>query len=300
MWIAGPWRDSFWFLSGLPIAALLIFVLPPGAFLFALPLQDAHLVSPIALGWSHRGLRGMMLARPWKYVALPVAIVVAGGLIGWIFGPSSGVRWSFISPGFEGAYWRSPLVWLAILYALWNPWHFAMQDFGVLSIYRAKVKSGRRLVDLWFCYLMQIVPAALFLSHLAGEETAKDICLCLGLAAAVVMLSIESALTPRIALILTNAAGICLIAWSPLWYLGIWQLNHWLAAVGLSGAIWGRHIKRRSGLFVAALVGVGTTLLWLFSLGFVGIGLRLGCFFWHSLQDRWDYGRLGRARSGWL
>jgi hypothetical protein len=38
-------------------------------------LATAHLLSPVALAWSHSGMREVAQARPGKFIGLPLALL---------------------------------------------------------------------------------------------------------------------------------------------------------------------------------------------------------------------------------
>lgn len=121
-------------------------------------------------------------------------------------------------------------------------------------------------------------------------------CMAWSLAAilAVVMLTGERLLTPRVPLILASAAGLGLATMSggALWAMGIWQVNHWMSAIGLSSRGLGKVYGRSPGWYSAALVVAGVGLFCLLfvhgSLVYVtpvAIGLRLGLGMAHFFYD---------------
>jgi hypothetical protein len=122
-WVRSPWWDGFWILSGLPIGLALIFLPPAVGFLFftaAIFLETGHAFSPIVLAWSHAGLRRIAMDRWVEFVASPLLVFVGVFLV-----PTNVV--------------------FGIYYA-WNIYHFGMQNFGVLSLYKrnqARSLDGR-------------------------------------------------------------------------------------------------------------------------------------------------------------
>jgi len=151
VWIRGPWWDGFWILSGVPLGATLTAI----EFWFGVPgyvmilwivllTQTGHLLSPMALAWSHDGFRANMLRRPVKFVALPIAVLACStvaGLVGsWTlpvlrFDP---INFAIAAGPTTWVQFRNPFMSLVALYAAWNTYHFGKQAFGVMSIYRRK------------------------------------------------------------------------------------------------------------------------------------------------------------------
>src|SRR5271165_1132388 len=149
VWIRGPWWDGFWILSGVPFGAALTglsFWLPANVMILWIVLltQTGHLLSPMALAWSHDGFRANMLRRPVKFVALPIAVLACStvaGLVGsWTlpvlrFDP---INFAIAAGPTTWVQFRNPFMSLVALYAAWNTYHFGKQAFGVMSIYRRK------------------------------------------------------------------------------------------------------------------------------------------------------------------
>jgi hypothetical protein len=87
-------------------------------FAFAIVCEQAHVVSPIVLAWSHAGLRRIALSRPVGTMVLP-ALAICGALL---------------AP-FMVTWW---------VYWLWNIYHFGAQHYGVCRIFGARVSK-------WLC-----------------------------------------------------------------------------------------------------------------------------------------------------
>lgn len=140
-WIRGPWWDGFFILSGLPIGLLLL-TLSPDALLtfFALVvlLETGHSLSPILLAWSHPSLRQRMLGEPGKCIWLPTAVFTAALAVGVV----TSMGWSSYTPG-PRQIWRltdaaNLLPVVMWVYWVWNIYHFGMQNFGIVQLYRRK------------------------------------------------------------------------------------------------------------------------------------------------------------------
>jgi hypothetical protein len=84
-----------------------------GIFAFAIVCEQAHVISPIVLAWSHPGLRRIAWSRPIETVLLP-AIAIIGAML---------------SP-----FW---LIWW--IYWSWNIYHFGAQHYGVSRILGLRV-----------------------------------------------------------------------------------------------------------------------------------------------------------------
>lgn len=299
-WVRGPWWDSFWFLSGVPIGLALVLLADKRLWITLILLfQLPHLISPFALSWSHAGYRAHMLQHKTRFIAVPLAIVAASAGIGAAF--SAGLHISPYATSFtpDVEHLDNHLEQLFLLYSVLNLWHFGKQNFGILSIYRRKYGSGHRQIDLWFSLGAQIAVVALAIgSFELDRDTMQIITTTAALAGAAVMLSFETRLSARVPLILAQAVGILAVPISPLLGLGIWQANHWLTALGISSHAWANYRRQSSVWFVLAMIAGGLVLYWLLfsrdptlALHMTGwaIGLRLGLGLVHFLYDRWLY-----------
>jgi hypothetical protein len=115
-----------WFLAWLligPAIGTTLLVLPSegriALFTTAIFLDTGHSLSPIALAWTTRDFRRMMLADPVKYIALPVFVLAICTAIGF--------DRSFGHPTLFGA--------MTMVYFWWNLYHFGMQNFGILQLW---------------------------------------------------------------------------------------------------------------------------------------------------------------------
>jgi hypothetical protein len=87
----------------------------------AIILDHAHLVSPIAAAWGNRRMRERMLVRWDKFICWPLAIIGLGIIL-----------------GLEFQRYDRAIEALVGVYVVWNAYHFAMQNFGLLAL------AGRR------------------------------------------------------------------------------------------------------------------------------------------------------------
>ncbi len=87
-------------------------------FAFAIVCEQAHVISPIVLAWSHPGLRQIALSRPIETMLMPAVAIIS----------------AVLSP-----FW---LIWW--IYWTWNIYHFGAQHYGVCRIFGLRVPK-------WLC-----------------------------------------------------------------------------------------------------------------------------------------------------
>lgn len=180
IWIKGPIWDLLWILSGPAVATFLYFMIAEPTLLkwVAIPshllhaptvslgvmlimvilLQLGHVLSPITAAWGHPGYRRIARAQWVWHMLIPLTIIAATTSIGWFAGHDL-LRYATneesVLLALRSGAWRHPFVAVFIIYLSWNAWHFSMQDFGVLQIYR---RRGGALVPRWcdrlFCLMI--------------------------------------------------------------------------------------------------------------------------------------------------
>ncbi|HEX5009775.1 MAG TPA: hypothetical protein VFY71_05190 [Planctomycetota bacterium] len=311
LWIRGPWWDSFWILSGLPLAGALLLLSPSIYLVLAVTilLEHAHFLSPMTLAWTHRGFRAVMLRKKGKFIFVPLAIIAATTAIGILtsrFVPDLHVDVGTQVRVYDFADYKQPFVMLVVLYFLWNNWHFGMQNFGVLSIYRRKSGSGTRRKDMLYCLGVQFASAVWAYWRVLGLERGhmQSFYFLAAAAGVVAMLLTETRWSPRILFIVADAVGLMFFLQSFLWGFAIWSMNHWLVALGLSSHVYGSERGRSPLPFVLGLAAAGVLVFWvLFGTGvnlstifdpkfvvkstIVLMSVRYGVAFTHFLYDRW-------------
>jgi len=311
LWIRSAWWDSFWILSGLPLAVALLLLSPSIYLTLALIilLEHTHFLSPMTLAWSHADFRALMLRRPMKFIGVPVAIILATTAIGVLtshYVPSLHVDIGLRVRVYDFADYKQPFVMLVALYFVWNSWHFGMQKFGVLSIYRAKSGSGSRRTDMIYCLGVQAVSSIMVFSRVLELDRGvmRQVYGAVALLGVAAMLLREKRVSPRVLFILADAAGLMLFLWSGLWGFAIWSVNHWLVAIGLSSHVYAVHRGRSAAPFIAGLLAAGMIVFWvifgsgvnmttIFDPAFVvrttliAMSVRYGVAFTHFLYDRW-------------
>jgi hypothetical protein len=269
-WIRNPWWDGFWILSGVPFGAALTALLaglPASTMILWIVLltQTGHLLSPMALAWSHDGFRAIMLRRRIRFILAPLTILVGSALVGLIGSRSlPGLRFDPLHFAIAAGpttlvEFKNPFMAMVALYAVWNAYHFGKQAFGVMSIYRHK-RGGyddvQRRIDKLFCcsviwaaMLMPFIPRIVhgmhdligwpagphpFLDDVSGAYLAAALLLITG------MLGREwrtGRSLPRALFILTDGLGLILIFHIGLWGFAIVGMNHWLVAIGLASHV---------------------------------------------------------------
>ena len=259
-WIRSPAWDGFWILSA-PVLGMLMLVplavpLPTKDITMALLCVNfGHALSPIALAWSHRGFRGVMLQRPDKFIGIPALVIAAGvaAALGtwWLFPEFHPGRMVLENVKLERLY--VPIVAWANLYAIWNLYHAGAQNFGFLCLYRRKGFTGR--------WKLAVLAGCVAITVIVGHEISR----------------------------LFAIFGLTLFL------TGLVTVNHWFAAIGLAAHVHGRHNGRSPLWFVGAVIGAGGLLVWLFyaailaslHAAIMALCLRGSLGIWHFLQDRW-------------
>jgi hypothetical protein len=259
-WIRSSAYDCFWILSapalGLLMLVPLVAPLPTKAITAGLlSVNFAHALAPIALAWSHRGYRAMMLEQSSKFIGAP-ALVIGVGIVAavttWVFAP----HFRLGPMALENIRMHNldvPIVLWANLYAVWNLYHAGAQNFGFLCLYRRRGFKGRQRVIV----LATCVAVTVFLGHEAAR--------------------------------LFGAVA------ATLFFLGLITVNHWLAAIGLAAHAHAQHVGRSPLWFIAGILAVGGGLVWAFyaallssvHVATMALCLRGSLGIWHFLQDRW-------------
>jgi hypothetical protein len=158
--IRGPLWDGMWILSGPLIGFGLAIGNPPLPWLLAvfLALNSGHLLAPVAMAWCHGGFRQHMLARKVQYILIPIAIIMAGGICGATVGKAFPVHPLTLSIRVEDwTDYARPLVALFPIYFVWNAYHFCMQNYGILRLYRPSGDRGTAMQWAMFSTLFGLI-----------------------------------------------------------------------------------------------------------------------------------------------
>lgn len=252
-WIRSPGWDGVWILSAPLLGLLLVFF--PALMSLALLLRFAHALSPIALAWSHRGYRLVMMRQPGKFIGMPALLFVLALCVAWgsvrLFPEFSPHRMVLEYLTLDRL--KVPIVVWANLYAVWDLYHGGAQDFGIWCLYRRKSVWGRRK----WAILLAFIASYVAVSH------------------GILRWFPSSAVY--------------------LFLFGLVTINHSLAAIGLCAHVNGRHygispLYFAGGMLLFGVVG-SAAFLWgmkgSLSVATFAVALYAWLGIWHFLQDRW-------------
>lgn len=160
VWIRGPVWDGVFMLSGLPIGLVLAagFIPLPSIIAGYLVLNGGHLASPVATAWCHPEFRRVMLRARLKYIVVPTIIIALGMLAGATVGKVFSIN--PVTLGIKGVEWQDyarPMIALLPIYFAWNAYHFAMQNYGFLRIYRPGIDRTVAMQWAMFATLFGLV-----------------------------------------------------------------------------------------------------------------------------------------------
>jgi hypothetical protein len=196
-----------------------------------------------------------------------------------------------------------------VVYSLWNLYHFGMQNYGVLSIYRrrgAALGESQRRMDLLFGLGIQVaVVSTLFIGLLPASRPLRETIHLIYILAGVsvfFLVARESVLagrwwSPRTIFI---ASQVLPLLWPGIVAVATNGINHWLVSIGLASR---ENRLCAPSAFAAGVVLGGVALFWLLFwngkyswnpremiyLALPYTGFRLSMGFWHFLQDRWNH-----------
>jgi hypothetical protein len=186
-WIQSRGWDAFWIFSGLwaPLSVLLLHAAMSGGDLHGLREAPAfhqqrfvllftslallHRLSSIHAVLLSPAMRRELRANRRRYVYAPLATFVLTLLLAeaFVFHP----LFSFLGTQ-RGQLWAFFV--LGIGYILWDRWHFCMQEFGVLSLYRARAEQrakADRLFDRVFVVCLMLgVNTLLYVNAGFGDD----------------------------------------------------------------------------------------------------------------------------------
>ncbi len=148
-WVRSPTWDFFWLHSGLWLG-LVIFAFSNqpalemfymvGVFLFWI----SHRFSSFYIAWGTCSYRSVRSSQPWRFVILPVIIVLS--VFVYLFLPENVLPVSVPVRIFG----------LLVLDFFWGMHHFAAQHYGILSLFRHRgnhsTANSFKLTDRFFCW----------------------------------------------------------------------------------------------------------------------------------------------------
>jgi hypothetical protein len=250
MWLRNGVWDSFFLMGGiwlLPVIALFA-IIPEHFLLLSLALTGvlwlSHRVATFWTIFCTPSYRTLIAAEPVRFIVVPALVL----LLSVAFALSS--------------YPASPLLRLQIMgtiFILFNTYHFGIQHFGVLTIYR--IKAGQQLTnsardrERTACLLLggvlvligqllhgaDVVRESLFVSAIPTEDisTLRGLGIVAALLAGGWTIRDEFIVSPpsvpkivyKTALTIQAVAAFVLPA---LPFLVLWAVQHWLVSVGLA------------------------------------------------------------------
>jgi len=261
-----PIFDGVWLLSGLWLLVVYVAVgqFSVGVRFFAVIFGIQAALS-LVHSWSTTYtvvfsplFRAARAERPIELIGVPAIVMVA--CVG--LGVYVGVGPSFEDgEGFGWAHWGYATYML--LFIQGHFWHFAQQDFGVLSLYRQRAKQARpidRRVDLWYCRGMTLVIQPIIYVYVLAEQPAAQLFLsaipipaawiagaahgAIGLAVlasacmVIFELSKSNDSVPKVLYLLIIALHpVALYFTQGLLYYLVYLLTHWTVAIALSWRI---------------------------------------------------------------
>jgi len=284
-WVRGPVWDSFWMLSGLWLAPIVLWLAwgyddpessPLDLLYFGLTalLWLGHRFCSTYLAYCTEAYRPLLRTQPVRFVVLPVLITL--GCFAFFLPPDSALPWTR----------AERLVGLAIVDYAWVTWHFASQHFGALSLYRSRagrsacvqtrrfdrlfaliaggvlvfvadilagaVAYQEQWIDRWF------FPTWMVSSQDVIRNGATVVLVIVTVAALFAELHTSRWSLPRVLYIIGIAVmvGIALRPRSLFLFLVIWTSQHWILATGLASQTPRGEPAPRRGLIRGALHGL--------------------------------------------
>lgn len=272
-WLRSASWDSLWIMSGLwlfPLGAFFYYSHWSDSFLnylfLAAPIIGGlHSFLPLIATFSSPGFAERM--RPQKNRIIKMSVIIVG--ISFALSIAGGV-------------FSRPELWLLLGYGylLWNTWHFAAQNFGVLSLYRSISEQNsvlERKVDKFYCVTMGCVIMPLswfcvearwgpFINMFPSWIPVKAITIATIVAASVMTLAYiffelqkKNRSFQKIAYVLSIGVQPFSAVWSyyPFHFLA-YTIPHWMVEIGITGTIQSKEAKRSTK--VAPLMVVGSIL----------------------------------------
>lgn len=256
-WLRSPAWDGFWMLSGLwlllPIALLagrpqpLTLALLGATGLFWI----SHRIATLHTAFCVPAYRGLVREQRARFVLLPAAICLA--VLAFVYAPAKVVpldNWGRIQV-------------LGSIFFLYNTYHFGVQHYGVLSIYRIRagqapsgwlkgyervlclVVGGGLVACAQIGHGAQVVHDSLIYQWVSREEiSAATGSLRVAAAVLVVLMSViyyagelrmPAPSSPKTLYVAGLALqGVLAYFLSPVAFLFLWGIQHWLVSVGLA------------------------------------------------------------------
>jgi hypothetical protein len=328
-WVSSLRWDLFWMFSAFWISALLwigatgIGNRRAGAMLFAIggALAVTHSWSTTYAVIASPVLREARRRNRAKFIYGPLAIVAGSLAIGYAVGAADALPHQYPLTADQA-------LWVLYLGLFWvgHFWHFGNQDFGVLSIYRAKAgqtQPRERKIDKAYAVAMMFVIqpcvyfksvsrsplSEAFFSFVPIPRDAVAIAAAVAAASAVVLtlavigyeLRKASTSLPKLfyyLVMLSHPLVLYFVHWGlAAYYFAAYLVSHWLVAIGLVGRIHTNHRRAAGATRVRALLQYGVRLApfvaaaWLFDLAFGSFNAFSGGGYKQVLSSVWPHMR---------
>ena len=277
-WVRGPVWDSFWMLSALWLAPIVLWLAhgysdpqssPLDSFYFALTalFWIGHRLCSTYLAYCTEAYRPLLRAQPIRFVVIPAVVTAACFAV---FLPNdSALPWTR----------EERLIALAIVDYAWVTYHFAAQHFGVLSLYRSRADRAAcmqtRRLDRFFALSvggLLVFVADLLAGAVAYQDdwvdrwpiaqwivSVQDPIRIIGTSALILITAImlfaefrsRQWSLPRVLYIVGIAlmVGIALQPRSLFLFLVVWTSQHWIVATGLASRTPGAESAPKTGNF---------------------------------------------------
>ncbi|HEV2804286.1 MAG TPA: hypothetical protein VGW57_05055 [Chthoniobacterales bacterium] len=262
-WVRGPVWDSFWMLSALWLAPIVLWLAsghddpessPLDLLYFGLTALFwlGHRFCSTYLAYCTEAYRPLLRTQPIRFVVLPVLVTIG--------------CFAFFLPADEALPWTRAerLVGLAIVDYAWVTWHFASQHFGALSLYRSRAGRAASVQTRRFDRLFALVVGGVLVfvaDILAGAVAYQDqwidnwlfptwmvsaqdvirdgatlVLVFVTIAALFAELRTPCSSLPRVLYIIGIAVmvGIALRPRSLFLFIVLWTSQHWIVATGLA------------------------------------------------------------------
>ena len=268
-WVSSAGWDLFWMFSALWGSALFASVAlamgagPAGAALVTLGVAFAacHSWSTTYVVLGSPVLREARRRNRVKFAIVPLAIALGSLALGYAIGVTGGFPRAFPLTGAQS-------LWVLYLALFWigHFWHFGNQDFGVLSIYRAKAGQtalrDRRIDKAYAVAMMFVIQPCVYFSAVTRSPLAEAVqsfvpippehvavaaawavACAIGLTIAVIGYELRkpNPSLPKLAyylVMLAHPVVLFFIRWRlASYYLIVYFFSHWLIAIGLTARI---------------------------------------------------------------
>lgn len=313
-WVSSARWDLFWMFSAVWGSALCFAAVvalgakQAGALLFSLGtvLAICHSWSTTYVVIASPVLREARRRNRVKFTVVPIAVVAGSLALGYAVGATGSLPRSFPLTAEQS-------LWVLYLALFWigHFWHFGNQDFGVLSIYRAKAGQtalrARQIDKAYAVAMMFVIQPCVYFKSLAFSPLGEAVfsfapvppewvaiaaawaaASAVGLTVAVIAYELRKPhpSLPKIiyyAVMMSHPLLVYFLHWNiAFFYIVAYFWSHWLVAIGLVGRIH-TNFQRAAGASPARALwrhvtrlGVWVGLAWLFYLGFGSYALFSG------------------------